>query len=319
MTAAVASADSPFAYADKIFPDSYFGDNAASDHHLSAFAEGDSPSFKDLVDIINPLQHIPVVSAIYREVTGDQPGAAARLIGGALYGGPIGLVGEEINCAINDSTGHDLGGHVIAYLKRQFSDDPSPESAPPTELAAPAAAPAPVAIAAAEPPLPAAAPVAAVTSEAVTAAVATPVAPAPAVAATAAPSAPVTLAQADTSARFMPLPQRRAIDVAPMPLVRTPLSNTSQRSNVPITGRSTTAATASAASVQQAIAAQGTSPSAASVAASLSGTTQAANGTTAPTPTPQAQWFSSAMTQALDKYERAGRLNKADPQASMVQ
>jgi len=320
--AAAATTQSPFAYADKIFPDTYFGDSSPTEHHLSAFADGDTPSFKDLVDIVNPLQHIPVVSTIYRELTGDQPGAVARIVGGALYGGPIGLAAEEINCAIDDSTGNDVGGHVIAFLKRQFSDDPSPDGTPATELAAaapavPAPAPTP------EPPLPAAAPQAAVASEPVPAA--TPIAATPVVVAQAAPAAPAvpTLADAaaNANARFMPVPQRRSIDVAPTPLVRVPLSTTSQRSNVPITGRSTTAATASAATVQQAIAAQGSEPSAANVAAALSGTTPTAtaNANVPAGPTPQSQWFASSMTQALDKYERSARLNKGDPQSSTLQ
>jgi len=332
--AAAATAQSPFQYADKIFPDSYFGDTAPTEHHLSAFADGDTPSFKDLVDIVNPLQHIPVVSSIYRELTGDRPGAVARIAGGALYGGPFGLVAEEINCAIDDNTGSDVGGHVIAFLKRQFSDDPSPDGTPATELAA--ATPAipvatPVTAPAPEPPVPAAAPQATVASESVTATAApvaaspspAPPSPTPILVAQAAPAAASPALASDANARFMPVPQRRSIDVAPMPLVRIPLSTTSQRSNVPITGRSTTAATASAATVQQAIAAQGAQPSAASVAAALSGTTASAattaNATVPAGPTPEAQWFASSMTQALDKYERSARLNKGDPQNSTAQ
>ena len=48
-------------------------------------------SFKDLLDIVNPLQHLPVVGSIYRYLTGDEPAAGTRIIGDALYGGPIGF------------------------------------------------------------------------------------------------------------------------------------------------------------------------------------------------------------------------------------
>ena len=58
--------------------------------NLTVFAEGnDNPSFWDLLDVINPLQHIPIVNEIYQELTGDKIGVAARLAGGTLFGGPV--------------------------------------------------------------------------------------------------------------------------------------------------------------------------------------------------------------------------------------
>src|SRR5215469_3674922 len=46
-----------------------------------AWKDGGSFGFHDLLDTINPLQHIPVVSAIYRWLTGDTPGNVARIVG----------------------------------------------------------------------------------------------------------------------------------------------------------------------------------------------------------------------------------------------
>jgi hypothetical protein len=46
--------------------------------------------FLDVLDLVNPLQHIPVVSTLYRSLTGDQISPGMRVAGGALYGGPIG-------------------------------------------------------------------------------------------------------------------------------------------------------------------------------------------------------------------------------------
>jgi hypothetical protein len=93
-------------------------------------------SFADFIDIVNPLQHIPVVSAIYREITGDEIGAGARVLGGGLFGGVIGLVSGLANALVERETGRDIGGHVIALLQ----DEP-PAAAPPpareaTQLAA---------------------------------------------------------------------------------------------------------------------------------------------------------------------------------------
>lgn len=55
----------------------------------SIFGE-DGFTFGDLIDIVNPLQHIPVVSNIYRKITGDTIAPAMEIAGGALFGGPLG-------------------------------------------------------------------------------------------------------------------------------------------------------------------------------------------------------------------------------------
>lgn len=55
-----------------------------------AAARGSGMKFADLLDVINPLQHIPVVSQIYRHLTGDSIRAPFRIAGGALFGGPLG-------------------------------------------------------------------------------------------------------------------------------------------------------------------------------------------------------------------------------------
>ncbi len=51
----------------------------------------DGLTFSDLLDVVNPLQHIPVVSTLYRRLTGDHIDPAMQLAGGALYGGPLGV------------------------------------------------------------------------------------------------------------------------------------------------------------------------------------------------------------------------------------
>ena len=70
-------------------------------------------SFWDFLDVVNPLQHLPVVSTLYRAATGDEISAPARLAGGALYGGPVGLVSAGINEIIEAETGKDVGDHVL--------------------------------------------------------------------------------------------------------------------------------------------------------------------------------------------------------------
>ena len=50
----------------------------------------DGFTFFDFLDIINPLQHIPVISTIYRAITGDQIDPGSRIAGASLFGGPLG-------------------------------------------------------------------------------------------------------------------------------------------------------------------------------------------------------------------------------------
>lgn len=289
---------------------------------LPMFAEGDdSPSFWDVLDIINPLQHIPIVSDIYQELTGDKIGVAARVAGGTLFGGPVGLIASLVDCSIEQSTGKDAGGHVLAL----FKDDEStvPGEAPATMLAAAdaasentgsnaAVAQKPVETAAAD-----AAPVIGLPesggsatgpvvagpvvtgrtaiysldgSSALSAPAAQPVPsvsaaqPPAAVAAQAIPA--VAASPIARPARLMPVPARTNVDPRNAPLVTVPVSSSMSRSNVPLTGHvSDTAGTQRMAASQD-------------VPADATGQTAAS-----------ADWFTSAWSEALDKYQRANSRN----------
>lgn len=73
-------------------------------------------SFKDLLDIINPLQHIPIVDSIYRYLTGDEPSGGARIVGDAIYGGPIGLGVGVVSTMLTNSKGQGLGEQLLADI-----------------------------------------------------------------------------------------------------------------------------------------------------------------------------------------------------------
>ena len=81
------------------------------------FWSSDAPNFKDILDIINPLQHIPIISTIYQSLTGDKPSSGANLAGGALMGGPIGFGVALFNEIVKTQTGADVGGNVMAALQ----------------------------------------------------------------------------------------------------------------------------------------------------------------------------------------------------------
>jgi hypothetical protein len=70
-------------------------------------------SFSDVVDIVNPLHHLPLVGMAYRGITGDDIHPMSQVIGGALYGGPIGAVTGTANAISKVQTGKDLGDHVL--------------------------------------------------------------------------------------------------------------------------------------------------------------------------------------------------------------
>ena len=78
----------------------------------------DAPTFADVLDIINPLHHIPIIGDIYRAITDDTIAPVARMVGGSIYGGVLGLLAAVLNVAAEKATGQDIGGNVMAL----FSD-----------------------------------------------------------------------------------------------------------------------------------------------------------------------------------------------------
>lgn len=115
------TADRPFAEARWVQVDE--ADTVASAEEVKdkALADGkttdDGLTFADLLDTINPLQHLPIIAPLYREITGDTISPAARIIGGGLFGGPLGLVASMVDAAIEDGTGRDIGGNLVALVK----------------------------------------------------------------------------------------------------------------------------------------------------------------------------------------------------------
>jgi len=76
----------------------------------------DGLTFGDLIDVVNPLQHLPVVGNVYRWLTGDDLSPAARVAGGALYGGPIGLAGSIGQLIANGIMGGAPDQEVLTAL-----------------------------------------------------------------------------------------------------------------------------------------------------------------------------------------------------------
>lgn len=85
----------------------------------------DGFSFGDLIDLVNPLQHIPVVSTIYRAVTGDEIGIGPRLVGGAALGGIVGFGIAAMNAAVEYETGKDIGDQALVAMGLVDSEEVS--------------------------------------------------------------------------------------------------------------------------------------------------------------------------------------------------
>lgn len=84
-------------------------------------AAGPLNSFADLIDVLNPLQHIPGVAELYRTVTGDQISEGARYAGNALYGlalgGPVGL---------SVMTAYSIAGHAVSEWQQGGTAETGP-------------------------------------------------------------------------------------------------------------------------------------------------------------------------------------------------
>lgn len=84
----------------------------------------DGLSFADLLDIINPLHHLPIIGSLYRAISGDSIDPASRVAGSALFGGPIGAAFAAANVALEHFSGDDMEGHVAALVQQEQKKAP---------------------------------------------------------------------------------------------------------------------------------------------------------------------------------------------------
>lgn len=64
----------------------------------------------DVIDIVNPLHHIPIVSNLYQSATGDTISSVAQILGGGLFGGPVGALVSMGLVAYRSSQGNGQEG-----------------------------------------------------------------------------------------------------------------------------------------------------------------------------------------------------------------
>lgn len=91
-------------------------DNSETSGGFHPFGD-DGFSFFDLIDVVNPLQHIPVIGTLYRELTGDDLGPLPRIAGSTLFFGPAGAAFSTADVVLEEVSGQDVGDHVMALLR----------------------------------------------------------------------------------------------------------------------------------------------------------------------------------------------------------
>jgi len=95
-------------------------DEADGSSSASGSKESKHGGFWDFVvgvfDMLNPLEHIPVISTIYAKITGHKISPMARIAGDTLYGGPIGAALGVANVVTEKKTGKDIGENVMVMF-----------------------------------------------------------------------------------------------------------------------------------------------------------------------------------------------------------
>lgn len=90
------------------------GATASRAPEIDYAASDDGFSFGDVIDMINPLQHLPVIGTFYRKFTGDTIKPMSDIIGGAIFGGPVGAVSSTVNAVVKGTTGRDITENAFA-------------------------------------------------------------------------------------------------------------------------------------------------------------------------------------------------------------
>jgi len=83
---------------------------------INSNAKSEEFGFGDLVDILNPLHHIPVASTLYRDITDDTIKPISQVVGGALFGGVLGAASSLVNVVVEQETGKNIGENAIAFV-----------------------------------------------------------------------------------------------------------------------------------------------------------------------------------------------------------
>ncbi|MGE4260877.1 hypothetical protein [Shewanella sp.] len=79
--------------------------DSSGDGLLQPFTNGQQFSFGDILDVVNPLQHIPLINYYYRDLTGDEIGFVPQVVGSSIYGGALGAVSSLAEIGVSSLLG----------------------------------------------------------------------------------------------------------------------------------------------------------------------------------------------------------------------
>ena len=88
------------------------GEGALATRESDSFFGPDGFGFDDFIDLINPLQHIPIVLTIYRDLTGDTIADGAR-----IFGGPLGFAAANGDTTVKQAAGRNIGELAFSLFK----------------------------------------------------------------------------------------------------------------------------------------------------------------------------------------------------------
>lgn len=80
------------------------------------FVGENAPGLGDFLQVLNPLQHLPLIGTAYRALTGATIEPAARVVGGLIFGGPFGMISSLVNAVVAETSGGDIGDHMLAMV-----------------------------------------------------------------------------------------------------------------------------------------------------------------------------------------------------------
>lgn len=100
----------------KLSPGTNLALSLSADTATDKPAQDESFGFLDVIDMINPLQHIPLIGTAYRALTGDTIKPISQIIGGAAFGGFIGAAGGLANAIVQEETGKDIGDNLLGFV-----------------------------------------------------------------------------------------------------------------------------------------------------------------------------------------------------------
>jgi hypothetical protein len=92
-------------------------------------------SFSDVLDIVNPLQHLPVIGTLYRKLTHDEIGTPEKIMGDTLYGGVPGLISSVADTAFEKITGKNFADTALSLFDGGDSGKLAASDLPPEQFA----------------------------------------------------------------------------------------------------------------------------------------------------------------------------------------